>query len=54
MARYRYNADKGESEPVETEKERLEREDKERREAAEIAWRKDQEEREARHVGAYL
>lgn len=54
MPRYRYDADKGLSVPVETEKERLEREDKEQREAQEVEWRKEQEEREARRVGSYL
>ena len=54
MARYRYNADKGETIPAETPDEREEREKREQREEAERVWLEEQRLREERRVGAYL
>lgn len=53
MRRYRYDADKGEAVPVETDEERLEREKREKKEQAEAAWLKEQEQR-AVNKGGYL
>lgn len=52
--KYRYNADKDQAIPTETDEERQEREAKDAKAAAEEAWRREQAEREARRVGAYL
>ena len=54
MARYRYNADKGEATPPETLEEREEREHREQQEEAERRWQEEQRLREERRVGAYL
>ena len=52
--KYRYNADKGEPVPVETDEERMEREGKEAKLAADERWQREQEERDKRRVGSYL
>lgn len=51
--RYRYIADKGEV-PPETDEERLEREKSEAEELKAKEFQREQEERDARRVGAYL
>ena len=54
MRKYRYDADKGEAVPVETDEERKERETREEVERKEAAWKREQAEREQRRVGSYL
>ena len=54
MTRYWYDADKGQAIPVESDDERLEREEREERERRELAWKREEEERERKRVGAYL
>ena len=54
MRKYRYDADKGEAVPVETDEERAEREAREEADRREEVWRREQDEREKRRVGSYL
>lgn len=54
MPRYRYDADKGCEVPVESEEERVEREQREAKERADAKWEADETERQRRRSGPYL
>lgn len=52
--KYRYSADEGKEVPIETEEQRLEREDREERERRDQEWKREEAEREQRRTGLYL
>lgn len=53
-SRYRYNADKGEEVPIESDEERAEREQREELERRELEWKATEAERSKRVTGPYL